>query len=172
MSKMLILWLRIIQTEQHILFGEIIQKVSHSNTNSNSLDRSLARHYDTLGLVKLFNQSSPDVALDYFQQALELRNESSNMRLLSISLMNIGIAYAELGKTQQATQQFYKSLTLRETYQDPYDMAVIHLNLAEMHLRNEETDRIKHHAILAKKLIDENDIEALKSVCAKYAPLV
>ncbi|MBT6433638.1 MAG: hypothetical protein HOK28_11125, partial [Deltaproteobacteria bacterium] len=79
------------------------------------LQHGLARHYDTLGLVSLFNLNQPKQALAHLNQALSLRENSSNVRLLSISLMNIGIALAFLDKNDEAAGKLLEALELRKT---------------------------------------------------------
>ena len=132
------------------------------------LQHGLARHYDTLGLVSLFNLNEPKQALAHLNQALTLRENSSNVRLLSISLMNIGIALAFQDKNNEAADKLHEALELRKTYRDPYDMAVIHLNLAEIYQRLKDDDSLKDHAQQAFDFCEKNNIEGLKKQCEDF----
>ncbi len=132
------------------------------------LQHGLARHYDTLGLVSLFNLNQPKEALGHLNKALQLREDGSNVRLLSISLMNIGIALALQDKNDEAVVKLLEALELRKTYRDPYDMAVIHLNLAEIYQRLDDEDSLKTHAQQAYDFCDKNNIEGLKKQCENF----
>ena len=132
------------------------------------LQHGLARHYDTLGLVSLFNLNQPEEALTHLHQALKLRENSSNVRLLSISLMNIGIALALQDQNEEAVHKMLEALELRKTYRDPYDMAVIHLNLAEMYQRIDNQELLRDHAQEAYQFCLKNNIEGLKEQCEAF----
>ena len=132
------------------------------------IQHGLARHHDTLGLIALFSLNQPKQAMEHLNQALTLRENSSNVRLLSISLMNIGIALAFQDKNDEAAHKLLEALELRKTYRDPYDMAVIHLNLAEIYERLNDAGSLKDHAQQAYDFCEKNNIEGLKKQCEVF----
>ena len=78
--------------------------------------------------------------------------------------MNIGIALALQDNNQEAVDKMLEALELRKTYRDPYDMAVIHRNLAEMYQRLDDSDSRITHAQQAYDFCEKNNIEGLKKV--------
>ena len=82
--------------------------------------------------------------------------------------MNIGIALAFLDKNDEAAGKLLEALELRKTYRDPYDMAVIHLNLAEIYQRLDNADSLKSHAQQAYDFCEKNNIEGLKKQCEDF----
>ena len=73
-------------------------------------------------------------ALDYFQQALTLRQTIGDRRREATSLNSIGYVYVQQGRLQKALQQFRRAYSLSSSVQDPGEQAQAHYGMGLAYL--------------------------------------
>ncbi|OFY66501.1 MAG: hypothetical protein A3H98_00395 [Bacteroidetes bacterium RIFCSPLOWO2_02_FULL_36_8] len=98
----------------------------------------LSNTYSNIGIIYL-GQQDYESALDYYQKALKILNESSGEKFIQTAsvLNNMGVVYEQTGRYKQAKEYYSKSLLLRLKIlpEDHYDIADSYNNLGVIYER-------------------------------------
>jgi tetratricopeptide (TPR) repeat protein len=124
-----------------------------------------ARHFDTLGHVACGDSTRGD-ATALFERSRAIRLRSDNPRLLSISEANLGIAAAYKGDWVSAAERFRAGLALHRTYNDPYDIAVAHVNLAESYIELADFPAARAELAAASELAEAHHLATITDTVA------
>ena len=95
----------------------------------------------------------PDLALEYYRQALPIRREVGDRAGEATTLNNIGLVYDGLGERSQALEYYRQALPIRREVGDRAGEAVTRYNIAMIHRQLGELDR----AVTELELVVELD---------------
>ncbi|MGL2967495.1 tetratricopeptide repeat-containing sensor histidine kinase [Flavobacterium sp. XGLA_31] len=91
----------------------IFQKLADSETDNKIFKTGLARSYASLGVI-FSQESNYYVALENYQKALKLYQETGQKSNISKAYNNIGVVYKSQGNNPKALEYFKKALQLQE----------------------------------------------------------
>lgn len=155
----------------------IFQKLTENDTENKNFKIGLARSYASLGVI-FSQESNYYVALENYQQALKLYQETNQKNGISKAYNNIGVVYKSQGNKNKALEYFKKALKIQEQTgeqtvpvtltnigvilfeQNKFSEALHYYTLAERYFK--KTDNVRGYALLNNYLGDyyqkQNDV--------------
>lgn len=85
------------------------------------------------------NEGNFDKELYYFQQCLQLRQQTNDKRNIASAYVNIGISYYRMGYIPRALNNFSKGITMLEEVKDTGYVATMYNNLGTIFTKQGET---------------------------------
>ncbi len=98
-------------------------------------------------------------ALDYYNQALEVREKIDHRAGIAGTVYNIGIAYINAGKPDQALEYLQRALRLNQELNDQSAQADIYLRLGQVYLAYENLPEATRYLQQSLKIALELDIK-------------
>lgn len=111
--------------------------------------------------LKVYSQ-----ALDYYQQALEIREEVNDRPGLAATLNNLGTTYMYAGKLNQALEYFERARVLSEELNDANELASSLLWIGEIYLYKGQYERALYY--LNQSLEKALEIDIKRTIQAGY----
>jgi two-component system NtrC family sensor kinase len=99
--------------------------------------------------------SNPDSNIIFAQQAYELADKHNLARKQARALNNMATGYATLGDYPKATQMFYGSLRISESFHDVFNIVRIYNNLGDTYTRQGDYRKALNNLLPAIKQWDE-----------------
>jgi tetratricopeptide (TPR) repeat protein/DNA-binding XRE family transcriptional regulator len=117
-----------------------------------------ARLLAVLGSVHNTNQDWQS-AIDCFEQATAAGDVVKDLRRLSLLYGELGRAYQELGKLNQAAHYAQRALTIYETLNDRLSLARTENNLGLLHFKRGDLTQAREHVGRSLDLFEEAGVE-------------
>jgi tetratricopeptide (TPR) repeat protein len=132
---------------------KLIANVELEEIQSPALANAILRTFTTLISIYM-KKGELEKADEYAKTALMLAKKGGNPRLIGISENNIAALRTMTGKWTDAAHAFEKGLRQATRYNNKFDMAVSHLNLAECYHNLGDSKRATENLMLGKKLTE------------------
>ncbi len=107
-----------------------------------------------------FNDAEYDMALRFFELALEENTTVDNQPGIASNHNSIGRVYLAVGRTEAAESNFQRAREVARRHNAPGVLVQAHSNLAELYLYREDTDAAARELEEAQAIIAENELEA------------
>lgn len=140
------------------------------NQDINAMRRALDAQRTDTGKIKALIELSgayqnykPDTALELSQQALLLSKNISYIKGESWSLNQIAGAFSKIGNYPKALEYYLEQLKIEEKINDPYNMAINNMNIANVFQFENDRQRALVYARTSDSIIEANNLEDLKS---------
>ncbi len=117
--------------------------------------------------AKLFNnlalwnkaQNNSSIALEYFQEALQISEKNKDLKAVGIVSSNIGLLYESLDKTDEALEYLEKSLSIQNKRHDKVRESYVHNNIGLVYENLQEYDKALEHYRQSLQLKEEAHIK-------------
>ncbi|TXH20537.1 MAG: tetratricopeptide repeat protein [Chitinophagaceae bacterium] len=109
-----------------------------------------------------YQNYKPDSALLVAQELYDFSILKKNLLGQSLALDATAGAYLRMGDNTKALEYYLQRLKLEEERKEPYNIASLYMNLANVYNRNKDTARATKFILRADSIIDANDFKELK----------
>lgn len=124
----------------------------------------------------VFNQEQRDslfsIALQYFLNALELREEVGAPKMIALTLGNIGTLFTETGRYEQAEQYLLEALSLSDSIGVMSHVEYCHEQLSDLYAKTNRYKRAYEHymaySVVKDSLFNEDKSKDIGKLEAKY----
>jgi len=114
--------------------------------------------YNYLGQLAIL-QGKNDFALDYFSEALKIRNQLNDIEGQASSYLNIGTAYQKAGDYEKAQEHYNHSLDLYSELSNEMGMADCYNNMGGLNLEQSKPLHALDFFFKSEKIYLDNDIQ-------------
>lgn len=132
-----------------------LQAILRKKTNDTNQILTLAR------LSQAYQDYKPDTALLLAEQALWRAKEIRFIPGQVLAMNEIGIAFSKIGNYPKSLEYYLAALRIEEGRNIPRKLAVAYLNIATLHVHQEEYRKALNYALKAKQIIEANSIRDL-----------
>lgn len=139
-------------------YKEALQYLDESTENYRLIADSISigRNYFDIGEIK-YLMKEPDAALEYFNLAASIGQKYKDELVISYSLHRIGSIYLDQKKFIEAERYFLQGLELREKIDYPLEIALSHLDLAQLFFLTQHNEKALTHAYKVRELAQKTD---------------
>ncbi len=125
----------------------------------NGYPKGVATSLNNLAIVNLTLEKNYDLALKYFHESLEIREQINDIPKIASSLNNIGEIYISMGEMSKAIEYINRATQLYLELNDNYGLAVNYLNLANFYYEQKNYIKAKEYSHKSIVYADSLDLK-------------
>ncbi|MFN8444656.1 MAG: tetratricopeptide repeat protein [Caldilineaceae bacterium] len=120
-------------------YGQVRQQIEQGFALVDDQDPACAHGYYLRGLLA-YDDNDYVTAIEAYQHSLQLYEIAGDLRMVALRLGNIGLAFSEWKKFEEAVRYYHRSIEIFEALQDTAQMAMMKMNLGNIYLLQNEPD--------------------------------
>ncbi len=136
----------------------------------------IAGTYNNLALIYNDNLANYEMAVKYFQHAIEIRHRLGDFLSLALSQSNLGKAYTMMGQYDLASENLYKALNVFNLHKNAEGMTLVNYYLGIYYQRKGAYEKSTAYYSVSLELADQFSIhqyrtEIIKGQLQNYAAI-